>query len=87
MKEDGKNLEMVFCSSDRDEASFMEYFKEMPWLALPFGDKRKTALSRMFSVQGKRVKTAPQSIQFNLNCQIHIYCHASMKNIENYLGV
>ncbi|XP_071790233.1 nucleoredoxin-like [Asterias amurensis] len=52
MKEDGKNLEMVFCSSDRDEASFMEYFKEMPWLALPFGDKRKTALSRMFSVQG-----------------------------------
>ncbi|XP_038059235.1 nucleoredoxin-like [Patiria miniata] len=52
MKEAGKNLEIVFCSSDRDEASFMEYFKEMPWLALPFGDKRKQALSKKFDVQG-----------------------------------
>ncbi|XP_022096246.1 nucleoredoxin-like [Acanthaster planci] len=52
MVEDGKNLEIVFCSSDRDEASFKEYFSEMPWLALPFGDKRKMALSKKFDVQG-----------------------------------
>ena len=52
MKDMGKNLELVFCSSDRDEASFKDYFKEMPWLALPFSDKRKTALSRRFDVQG-----------------------------------
>ena len=31
---------MIFVSSDRDEASFMEYFGEMPWLALDFSDRK-----------------------------------------------
>jgi nucleoredoxin len=49
----GDDVEFIFISSDRDEASFREYFGEMPWLALPF-DKRKEkeALSRHFGVQG-----------------------------------
>jgi len=48
-----KGMEIIFCSSDRDEASFKEYFGEMPWLALPFSDrKRKEALSRKFKVSG-----------------------------------
>lgn len=29
-------LNIVFVSSDRDEPSFDDYFKDMPWLALPF---------------------------------------------------
>ena len=37
--EKGKNLEMVFVSSDRDETSFNEYFEEMPWHAVPLADK------------------------------------------------
>ena len=28
----------MFVSSDKDEASFFEYFKDMPWLAVPFND-------------------------------------------------
>ena len=52
LKKDGKEFEIIFCSSDRDEASFKEYFNEMPWLSLPYGDKRKTALSRKFEVSG-----------------------------------
>jgi len=55
MKEGGGNsdVEFIFVSSDRDEASFREYFGEMPWIALPF-DKRKEkeALSRHFGVSG-----------------------------------
>lgn len=48
-----KGLEVVFVSSDRDESSFNDYFKEMPWLALPFADReRKNLLSRQFKVQG-----------------------------------
>jgi len=39
--EKGENLEIVFISSDRDESSFVEYFDEMPWLALPFSDRDK----------------------------------------------
>jgi len=48
-----KGLEVVFVSSDRDEASFKGYFKDMPWLAIPFSDRgRKDALSKRFKVQG-----------------------------------
>ncbi|KAL0327259.1 UNVERIFIED_CONTAM: putative nucleoredoxin 1 [Sesamum angustifolium] len=45
-------LEVVFISSDRDQTSFDEFFSKMPWLALPFGDKRKESLSRLFKVRG-----------------------------------
>merc|ERR1711988_605498 len=46
-------MEIIFVSSDPDEASFNDYFKEMPWLALPY-DKReaKEALSEACGVQG-----------------------------------
>ncbi|XP_054790665.1 probable nucleoredoxin 1 [Prosopis cineraria] len=45
-------LEVVFISSDRDQASFDKFFAEMPWLALPFGDSRKAFLGHKFKVQG-----------------------------------
>merc|ERR1719240_1916188 len=32
-----KGLEIVFVSSDNSMAEFSQYFKEMPWLALPYG--------------------------------------------------
>eukprot|EP00933_Yihiella_yeosuensis_P043135 TRINITY_DN3787_c0_g2_i1.p1 TRINITY_DN3787_c0_g2~~TRINITY_DN3787_c0_g2_i1.p1 ORF type:complete len:139 (+),score=30.91 TRINITY_DN3787_c0_g2_i1:89-505(+) len=48
-----KNIEVVFISSDRDEAGFAEYFGEMPWLALPFADRdRKGKLAEKFGVRG-----------------------------------
>ncbi|XP_059447905.1 probable nucleoredoxin 1 [Corylus avellana] len=45
-------FEVIFISSDWDQASFDEFFKGMPWLALPFGDSRKASLSRTFKVSG-----------------------------------
>ncbi|XP_027345973.1 probable nucleoredoxin 1 [Abrus precatorius] len=45
-------FEVIFISSDRDQASFDEFFAGMPWLALPFGDSRKKNLSRKFKVSG-----------------------------------
>jgi nucleoredoxin len=48
-----KGLEVVFVSSDRDDGAFQEYFKEMPWLALPYSDRaKKDALSKKFKVNG-----------------------------------
>jgi len=47
-----KGLEIIFVSSDRDQASFMEYFSTMPWLAIPNGDPRKGKLSSRFGVSG-----------------------------------
>ena len=34
-----KGLEIVFVSSDHDEAGFSSYYAEMPWLALPYGER------------------------------------------------
>jgi len=49
----GKSLEIVFVSSDQSEGDFQEYYKIMPWLALPFADRRrKSKLSQMFDVNG-----------------------------------
>lgn len=48
-----KGLEVVFVSSDRDEASFKEYFAEQPWLALDFADRKLAkALSSAMKVRG-----------------------------------
>lgn len=32
-------LEIVFVSSDHDEAAFNEYYGSMPWTAVPFADR------------------------------------------------
>ncbi|CAI9785164.1 unnamed protein product [Fraxinus pennsylvanica] len=45
-------FEVIFISSDRDQKSFDEFFSTMPWLAIPFGDKRKGSLSRLFKIRG-----------------------------------
>ena len=53
LKSRGKNFEVVFASSDRDEASFAEYHGEQPWLAMPFANRDlKNKLSAKYKVQG-----------------------------------
>lgn len=44
-------FEVIFISSDRDQASFNAFFASMPWLALPFGDERKAFLQRKFKIR------------------------------------
>ena len=39
-------------SVDRSQESYNEYYKSMPWLALPLADERVQQLTRHFSVQG-----------------------------------
>mmetsp|Transcript_4510 Transcript_4510/g.9998 ORF Transcript_4510/g.9998 Transcript_4510/m.9998 type:complete len:306 (+) Transcript_4510:178-1095(+) len=53
LKKAGKDFEIVFISSDRDEAAFNEYAGEMPWLALPYENRDKKAeLSGRYGVSG-----------------------------------
>lgn len=49
-----QRLQIVFCSSDRDDAQFKEYFSHMPWHALDFKDSGdvKEALEERFKVEG-----------------------------------
>jgi len=51
--QEGKPFEIIFISSDRDEASAAEYFKGMPWLMLAFSHRdMKQSLSSLFEVSG-----------------------------------
>lgn len=46
-------MEIVFVSSDRDEAAFQSYHAEQPWLALPYSARDvKAQLSKKFKVSG-----------------------------------
>uniref|UniRef100_A0A0D6R0U7 protein-disulfide reductase n=1 Tax=Araucaria cunninghamii TaxID=56994 RepID=A0A0D6R0U7_ARACU len=47
-----EGFEIIFISSDRDEASFFTYYETMPWLALPYGDEKSRELSRYFDIRG-----------------------------------
>mmetsp|Transcript_38497 Transcript_38497/g.48597 ORF Transcript_38497/g.48597 Transcript_38497/m.48597 type:complete len:417 (+) Transcript_38497:142-1392(+) len=52
LKEEGKDFEIIFVSGDKNQTKFNDYYSEMPWLAIPFGDRRIRALERHFSVHG-----------------------------------
>jgi len=52
LKSEGKNLEIIFCTSDRTDSDFKKYYGGMPWLAIPHGDKRIDSLSERFEVDG-----------------------------------
>lgn len=53
IKESGQKFEIIFISADRSEDSFKQYFKEMPWLAVPYSDEtRRSRLNRLYGIQG-----------------------------------
>ncbi|KAH0668989.1 hypothetical protein KY289_023482 [Solanum tuberosum] len=72
-------LEVIFISSDRDQVSFDDYFATMPWLALPFGDERKTYLSRLFKVRGipTLVAVGPSGKTVTTDARSLIMCHGA----------
>ena len=47
-----KLLEIIFCSSDKSQNAFTEYFSEMDWMAIPFGDERSQKLKTEFNITG-----------------------------------
>ena len=48
-----KKIEIIFVSRDRNEDEFNEYYKEMPWLAIPFQNNNKiSSLKLDYRVKG-----------------------------------
>lgn len=43
---------MVFCSGDRDEEAYTEYFAEMPWKSVGYKSKITATLAKKFEVKG-----------------------------------
>lgn len=46
------NLAAVFISGDKDEASFTQYWNEMPWLAMPYSTPQRQSLGASYGVRG-----------------------------------
>ncbi|RUS87715.1 hypothetical protein EGW08_004556 [Elysia chlorotica] len=66
IKDAGKSFEIVFVSFDRDDASFKEYFGEMPWLSLPFDSDKKPKRSPCV--------IGTDSLQFDTAEALMMYC-------------
>ena len=39
-----KKLEIIFCSSDKNENDFNEYFNSMPWTSIPYNSPSRNSL-------------------------------------------
>jgi thiol-disulfide isomerase/thioredoxin len=48
----GKAFEIIFCSADHGDRDFEEYYLEMPWLAIPYGEDQRESLMGSFRVSG-----------------------------------
>ena len=44
LKADGKKLEIIYVSNDENQEKFDAYFEDMPWLAIPYSDKKRLAV-------------------------------------------
>ena len=52
-KKEGKSIQIIFVSSDRDDKEFSGYFGTMPWTAVPLTDKTAIgSLKSHFGVTG-----------------------------------
>ena len=47
-----KNIEVVFCSLDRDENQYKEYTAKMPWLSMPFDAKETKVMAKTYKANG-----------------------------------
>ncbi|CAF4352117.1 unnamed protein product, partial [Rotaria sordida] len=48
-----KNFEIIFISSDNDEESFSDYYKDMPWWKLDYKERdKRNELASSFKISG-----------------------------------
>ncbi|XP_021742650.1 probable nucleoredoxin 1 [Chenopodium quinoa] len=90
------NFEVIFISSDKDLTSFEEFFTAMPWLAIPFGDKREAYLSRIFKVfgapklvaigsDGKTITTEARELIMVHGAKVYPFTNERLKEVESEL--
>ena len=66
IKEKNNNFEIIFISSDKTENEFIEYYKTMPWLAVPYEKRHiKSKLCNLFGI-----KTIPRLIILDNDTEI-----------------
>ena len=51
LKEQSKNIELVFCSLDKKESEYKEYTSDMPWYSMPFDSPISRKLATTYKAQ------------------------------------
>lgn len=46
------SFEIFFCSFDRSEESFNEFYGTMPWAAFPYGNQHLSLLAQTYNISG-----------------------------------
>merc|ERR1712038_125644 len=52
MKSSGKNLELVFCSLDREKSEWEDYTSDMPWLCMPYDAPQSKKMAGTYKANG-----------------------------------
>uniref|UniRef100_A0A8D8Q080 Nucleoredoxin n=2 Tax=Cacopsylla melanoneura TaxID=428564 RepID=A0A8D8Q080_9HEMI len=53
LKEEGRQFEIIFISSDRSETSYQTYLNCMPWLSIPYNHSTtRSSLATLYNIQG-----------------------------------
>lgn len=52
MNKNGKKLEIILVTSDKTKQGFEDYYKKMPWLAIPFGSPNIQKTKSQFTIKG-----------------------------------
>jgi len=77
---DERNVEVVFVSSDKNRDSFDEFFRQMPWLAVPYADRGiREELTERF-----RVRDVPKLVV--LDGEGNLVAKDGCDRIHEYLG-
>ncbi|KNA23565.1 hypothetical protein SOVF_023710 isoform B [Spinacia oleracea] len=96
IKAKDNTFDVIFISSDKDQTSYEEFFTAMPWLAIPFDDKRNTHLSRLFKVfgasklvaigpNGKTVTTEARELIMVHGAKAYPFTDERLKEVESEL--
>jgi thiol-disulfide isomerase/thioredoxin len=50
LRQQGRDIEIVFVSWDNNEAEFRELTAKMPWLRMPYGDARSQVITKAYGI-------------------------------------
>ncbi|KAJ1296767.1 hypothetical protein BS78_01G327400 [Paspalum vaginatum] len=72
-------FEIIFVSLDKDQASYDEFFSDMPWLALPLGDARKQPLMKKFRIREipSLIAIAPSGLTLTMDAKSKLLAHGA----------
>ena len=83
-----KVMEVIFCSGDKTQEEYDEYYGEMPWLALPKGDARLGPIAKKYEVKGvpRLIIIKPDGTVLEQN-GVKKLTEGGPEAIENYLAM